>query len=581
MTRARTPFAAASLVAATALLGLPDGLFAQESDGRSGRARVVVAPLSPGAGVDDDFSEDVAERIREGLETFALLTAVDWDQIDDMLDRFDLDWERMDLVQWRQLATQLDGQLVVYGTARRESGGVTVDATFVDAGRGEEMDVAPFTVPGDGRRSREDAARRILDALEEQVQFLSSLANCSEYLAADQYEDALRNCDQALEVNPQSAQALDLRGRVYMEREEWGEAVDDLERVVEMEPSNQSALEALAYSHAQAGNRERARQLYQEYLEFNPDAQDVRLSVAYDLASAGAYREAMQILEQGIRRDSTSYPLWKYLGDVAIRRGTAGDGARMAAGATIADTSSIERALEAYGKLLALKPDSVETGIFRNMVTANLELGRLDAAADAMDRALSQNPEDPALWSLRATLYSRRGNLGEAVASMDSALALDPEYPDGHFKRGVLRSRAGDLERALDDFRASIEAGTDPNRIAQTLFARGYQDRFQRDRYEEAINLFETALEFAREEGLRNQLHFFTGYSYYLIGRAIDNRNQAEECGPARRALRLFEQATPHLSDAGDYQARNQEQLTQALDVLIYRQNQIIRKSCG
>ena len=55
---------------------------------------------------------------------------------------------------------------------------------------------------------------------------------------------------------------------------------------------------------------------------------------------------------------------------------------------------------------------------------------------------------------------------------------------------------------------------------------------------------------------------------------------QAESCGPARRALAKFQKVVPSLQKAGDVQRNNQAQIRESTDVYLYRQQQIIRKSC-
>lgn len=556
-------------------------LVAQQAGASGGRARVLVAVFHTDASIDDDFGQDVAEDLRERISDFDLLTAVDEDEIDDTLDEFDLEARGLDLVSWRQLAGRMNAQLVIWGqvTPAGGGGGNQVAAVFVDAQQGEQTEVPQFTVPSDEGEDAETAGQRIAQALNQHVEFLRSRINCQDYLASSQYEDAARNCDRALEINPQSAQALFLRGRISMEQENWEEARRYLSQVVEQDPSNEDALNSLAYANAQLGNMERANELYQEYLQFNPDDQDVRLSVAYNLANAGGYSGAMEVIQAGLERDSTSAALWKYLGDVAIQQGSQSGSAQLQGG-TVDDTSAVRTAIDAYQHYVQFEADSaLDANIYKNLVAAHLKLGNTQAAAEQLDRALETMADDPSLWSLRADLMAQQENFGQAVASMDSVLSLDPDRPDAHFKKGVLALRGGMDQVAMDEFQLAVdEGGSDPEGIANAIFARGYQNHFQNERYAQAARMFETALEFTST----NQIEFFAGFAHYRAGEAIDRGNEEQEaCQPAREALRQFEQVLPHLNRAGDYQAGNQQQVRQAVDVQLYRQEQIIKKSCG
>lgn len=572
------------LAALVGALGAVEPVAAQQ-DG-SGRARVLVATFQTADGIDDDFGGDIADRVRERVQDFDLLTSVGEDELDSALDRFELDPRQMDLISWRQLAGRLNAQLIVYGEiGPGGSSGNQVDAVFIETrGAGEETEVPEFSVSGDGGSAADRAADEIATTLDRHVDFLSARLNCQDYLSSDQLSDAVRNCDTALSIRPNSTEALYLRGQIAVEQEEWEAAIEYLEQAVEQDASHEEALQSLAYAHAQAGNRERSVELYRDYLEFNPDDQDVRLSVAYNLASAGAFPAAMQILQDGVERDSTSSALWKYLGDVALRQGTAADEAQVRGGSTISDTSAIRTALEAYQQFVSLRPDSVDASLYRNMTNVQQTLGRIDEALDLVDEALgridSTGTGRASLWSKRADLLDARDDLSGAIAAMDSVLTNDSTYQRAYFKRGLYRLRSGDDDAAMSDFRTAVERGTPRNDIAQSLFATGFQQYYQNDQFRQAAEMFEAGLEFAEEQQITRQLHFWAGWSWFRVARAIDDGNQEEACDPAQRAQRILERVPDHIQQAGDVQASQQEQINTATEQLVYRQEQIQRKSC-
>lgn len=571
-----------------AALVLVAGVHAEaHAQGNSGRAQVLVATFQTENGVNSDFGMEIAEKLRDRVDRFDLLAAISKDRVEKALEQFELDQTRMPLVQWRQLASRLNAQLIIFGTVHRQGNGVVVGALFVEADREEETEVPTFTVRGTGGGEAEQAARQISQALDEHVTYLSARLNCQDYLSGDQLDDAERNCERALEIRPNSSRALYLRGRIAIERENWQEAVDFLTRAFEVNEGDESVLQSLAYANAQVGNRERSVELYRRYLEFNPNDQDVRLSVAYNLANAGAFAQAMEIIRDGISRDSTSAPLWKYLGDVAIQKGMAGDRQQVGTSGTIADTAAIRTALQAYGRYAELQPDSVGASLYRNMVGAQLQLGNAQEALEIAEEALRKIDSDSAsdraaLYSLKADIFARNDEIGKAIAAMDSVLALAPSRSGAHFKRGLFELRADQNQAAMRDFRAAIEAGdVARNQVAQSLYATGHNRYYQNDRLQQAIDMFETALDFAQESDLKRQLHFWSGYSYFRLGRQLDDSNTGEACDPARRALTLFQKVLPHINQAGDYQTGSQQQIRQAVDVLIYRQEQIQKKSCG
>ncbi len=580
----RASVAAAALVAVFALSAeLP----AQEEQGDkpSGRTRVLVPPLQTADGVDGDFGNNVAERVRERLQNFDILTAVTGDEIDDALDEFDLDSDQMTPVQWRQLAGQIDAGLIIFGEATPASGGgVDVQMRFVDAKTGDELRQSGFSVGGDGGDGRQAAADRIASSLDTQVTYMRSLLFCEDYFGAEQYEDALRNCNKALSINEASTRAHMVRGQIHREQEQWEEARKDFAAVVETNESNTDALQNLAYVNAQLGNTDRATELYRQYLNFNPDDAQIRLNVAYNLASAGGLDEAISLLQEGIERDSTNANLWKYMGDVALRKGTASSGTEVQAkgGGEVQDSSAVRLAVDAYEHVLEIRGDSASESLVQNSVKAQMQMGNLQEALDFANQALKERPEDARTLALKAGILARQENYEQAAAVMDSVISLDAEFNQAYLRRGNYRLQAGaSVDEVMPDFERAVEHGTSGNTIANRMLGVGYNDYFQNEELETAAQLFETGLEFAESgSDIANQLHFFLGFGAYQQGSQIDSNNSEEACEPARQALDYFQQAQSHLKQAGSYQASSQKKLLKATGDYIYRQNQIIKKAC-
>jgi len=571
-----------SLTVATASLVFAGAAVAQDNGGAGGRARVLVAPLQIDGSVKKDFGKKVSEEVRDGLEEIPTLVSIEWNQVKDELRRLKLKEEDLGLIQWRQLAGRLNADVVMTGTVASAAGGNELTVSFVDSKSGDEVQVPSFSVLGDGKDEVQQAAGVIVTAFGAQVDYRRALLFCQDYLAAEQYEDALRNCDEALLSNPESTSGHYLRGRVYMGQEDWAASAEDLAVVVENNPAEVDALNALAYVNAQLGDMDRAVELYREYLNFNPGDASVRMTVAFELAQAGGEDAAIDLLQEGIAIDSTNAELWEFLGNVALKKGTtAAEGAAEDAGA-IADEEAVRLAVEAYDHVLDLKGEDMNPEILRNVIAANLELGDYDAALTFADRAQALMPEDAGLWSIRSDIYGRMDRYDDAIAALDRALQLDPAYPNAYLRRGFLRLRSGDSQGGTADLRTALDQGADVEVVSGQLLARGYNDFFKNGQYDEALAMFEVGTSLASAGRVRDQLYFFTAYGYYQQGVAIDGSNEVNEaCQPARRALSRFQQVLPNLDRAGGEQPESQSQIRESTDVYIYRQEQIIRKNCG
>lgn len=557
---------------------LPAVATAQQS---SGRAKVLVVPITAENGVRGNFGRKVSEEVRDRLKEVTTLAAIGEDAVKDELDRLKLDEDDLGLVQWRQLAGRLDADLLLHGTITKVSRGNAFHVSFVDARTGDATPIPEFIVQDDGGRGQKEAADKIMEAVQGQVEYQRSVLFCADYLGSQQYEDAMRNCEQALAANPNSTTAHYLMGRVEMGLENWEAAKENLDRVVETNPAEVDALNSLAYTEAKLGNTERAMELYREYLGFNPDDASVRMQIAYDLAQAGGYDGAITLLEEGIVRDSTNADMWKFLGDVLLNQGTS-DGmstdSMPPASMGVQNAEAIRRAVHAYEKVLDIRGAETDPQILKNVIAAYLQLGDVQEATRFTQRAEEQLPEDASLRSLKADILARNEDYRGAVEAMNEALRLNPELPRGLTKRGFFKLSAGDEQGALEDLRAAVEGGEDPEIVAGQLLSRAYNDFYKSSQYDRAVKLFDVATEFAKPGSTREQLYFFIGASHYQIGAQIDTGNQSEACPPARRALNSFQQVLPNLNRAGAQQPEIQAQLRESTDIYLYRQQAILNK---
>lgn len=587
MRRSRNIFLlTAAIVFVTSLLGFsPDRVVAQDG------LTILVAPVSVVEPLDRRFGERIADEVRDALQIFAGYSALDEGDVEDALDAYDLDDEKMSHIDWRQLAQVLGGSLVMVGTAQQDGERVNVDVDFIDPRTGDELPIDPFTVADD--RQHEAAAQEVMTQLGPAVEYLRSIAFCADYLASELVQDALNNCNKALELSPGSNRAYYLRGRTHMVAESWGSASEDLERVVAAEGSNTEALQALAYTHAQLDNKDESLDYYRQYLNFQPDDISVRLNIAYELAAAGGHAEALQILEDGVTRAPDNVELLKYLGGIAIAAGqTNGE---------VTDAAAIRTAVDALEKVVAIEGASVEPSVLSNITTGYLLIEDYPGALAASARAIAsiESPSSNAggedsensgvsketllsdLYSQRSQVHSRLESYDEAAAEFQRALEYDPDIQNGSERLAQYKLLAGDTEGAIVDYRTAVANGGDTNAIADELFGQAYNDHFAAGRYTQAIGMFTVAAEFAEATDTANRIHFFIGYGHYQRATAIDSGNEdAEACGPAQSALSAFQAVGSHLAQAGSYEAASQGQIREAVDVQLYRQEQIIKSAC-
>jgi hypothetical protein len=187
-----------ALSAAALLTALPGRVQAQENS----RYRVLVPDFFALEAANKGFGGDVAEEVRKLLEDLATHQPITKKEINDQLRQFKMKMEELDCLKTRQLATQINANLALCASFKG-AGPQAFEISsieFWDMGTGEPLQVANVSVTG--KEAKVDAAKHIFSAFDRMVQLARAQQFCADYANSQQWDNAMRNCDQALELNP-------------------------------------------------------------------------------------------------------------------------------------------------------------------------------------------------------------------------------------------------------------------------------------------------------------------------------------------------------------------------------------------
>ena len=555
-----------ALTAATLVIGLsispaPEAQAAVVQQEPGGRFRVLVVPLVCRE-LDKKFGEKVAKEIRDQLDEFSTHAAIPENEYKRALKRYEVKQEEINAIKARQLANLMGAQVVYFGTCSAAGAQWAVDAGFILVASGDEVSVPNLMVPDKSDQSVDNVASASITAFQEQVKFVRARQFCADYVGSQQPENALRNCNEALEINASSAETLMNKGLAFRQMFEnetenpsgtngWADsAVVYFERALEVDPGRREALQNAAYIYSKKGDAEKASELYKDYLELDPANVPVRLKVAYDLAQAGLMVEAIDIIEAGLEFTPDDVDLLQSMGDYALRYSSE-------------DPTYVEPALIAYERVLEIKGEETELPIIENALAAYTRADRTDEAIAFAELALESHSDSPRLWSLYADALGRNGRYADASAAMDQVLELDAVYPNGYLKRGQFKLESGDRDAAMVDFDQAIASGSSSRDDVYLLFYSQAHGARNDNQYSDAIGFFENAARFAPADK-KQDVEFWWGYTYYQLAERIAT---PEDVGLSQlqRAERNFTAAKTHFQRAGS--VRNEiPQLLEACD---------------
>jgi Flp pilus assembly protein TadD len=196
--------------------------------------------------------------------------------------------------------------------------------------------------------------------------------------------------------------------------------------------------------------------LFAQALQQNPDAIRVRLFFASELARRGRYEEALGHLNDSLSREPNSREalidksgVQLSMNDFGGVRTTCSRVFEIEAGAArcfynLGYIDEVEgRFAEARDKFQkAHESDPALTQALLHQGLMDARLGRLDAAANALEAAVQRIPTAPALNNL-GSIYAERGEFAKAVRAFEAALRVDPsfELARRNLKQAVADSR--------------------------------------------------------------------------------------------------------------------------------------------
>lgn len=581
LSRRRT-VAVSLVIAATGLVAaLP--LAAQEPAPAASntRFRVLVPTLERRGEAKADFGKKVAEQVAKSINGLPTHIPVEAKEVKESLRKYKIKEEELDCIKSRQLAVQINAELVMCGTVEPGAGGNQVSAQFISARTGETFEVAPFAAPDPA-----SAAKHIYTMFENYVRQISLAAFCRDYLASQQWAQALENCNQALAINATSQTALNMKGmalyRMAMAADQSAvtdsarlqEAYSVYRRVVELNPVEQDALKQLGIIAARLGQAEQSRTYFRQYMELNPGDASVRLAIAGEAARSGDPEGALRIVEEGLTADSANVDLNSYAGHFAI-----------ASAAKIKDDAAqrrmYETAVRYFSRVRTAKGAETDVSILQNLIPALIQMGRQDEAITIGREATTAKPDNANLWVAYAAALQGAKRTDEALAALETAVARDPKNARAIARRASLLLDAGRLDAAQEAFRAAISSGAvDAGEAAQMVFNEGYE-RYRAQNWDSALQFFQTSGELAGDAKGRGQANFWSGMIYYQRGIAVAKPQNAKA---ARAAKPLFERALNYLQGAGvetyagETRGVNLNQTVSAVRQYIDIQNQLIKR---
>ena len=176
--------------------------------------------------------------------------------------------------------------------------------------------------------------------------------------------------------------------------------------------------------------------------------------------------------------------------------------------------------------LLKYFPNSMN--LYNIIGIANRDLGKLDEAVKAYNKALSLNPNYAEGFNNMGIVIQKQGKLEEAIKSYKKAFSIKPNYAEAYFNMGTALQNQGKLDKAIEAYNKAILHN--PN-YAQAYYNLGVSQQNQ-DKLDEAIEAYNKALLYNPNDA---QANYNMGIAFKAQGKldkAIASFNKAISLKP-------------------------------------------------
>ncbi len=263
-------------------------------------------------------------------------------------------------------------------------------------------------------------------------------------------EERMADFKAAIEADPESVEALRLRGIYYITQKKFDEAIRDLQRVIEKNPEDMTALQAVAEAFTALKKYDEAEAQLNRIVELQP-------------ASPAGYLLRARLHQL---REDTEAALADLNKVVELDAGNVM--ARMMRARIYLGQDKLDEALADVDRVLEQNPRVVEALFLRSMIFANNK--KFAAAITDMKQIARAAPDNVQVQLQLAGLYQAAEKPRQAIEIYDKVLRAEGDNFEAHRGRGDALLSLGRHADAIADYEAALAVDAE-NRSLLNNFA--------------------------------------------------------------------------------------------------------------
>ncbi|MEH1967180.1 tetratricopeptide repeat protein [Nostoc sp.] len=261
---------------------------------------------------------------------------------------------------------------------------------------------------------------------------------------AGNYEGAVEDFNQAIELDPQNALAYNRRGDAYYRLGDYEQAQADSSQAILLNPQDANAYFDRGFAFSELGKYKEAIADYTEAIKLNSQN-------AYAYYGRGLARAQVKDNKEAIGDFSKAIALKPQYTEAYLQRGILRRRLRQRLGA-----------IQDFDTVIKINPSDAKA-YYQRGLTQSINKQKYAALKDYTD-AININPKYIEAYLNRGDVYSDLGDKLEATEDYNSILQIDPKFVAAYIHRGIHRFSFGDYKGAIEDYTEALKL--DPNNVA-------------------------------------------------------------------------------------------------------------------
>ncbi len=250
-------------------------------------------------------------------------------------------------------------------------------------------------------------------------------------------EQAIMNCNRALQLNHELSQAHVTLGLIHAGRGRYKEALKEFQKVLEFDSLNADAYGGLAVAYAGLGQTDKVESIYKKVIELQPGSWNAYNSLGVFYAQQGRYQEAVKQLQQAVVLTPDNIRAYNNLGAVYMY------------------LEKWSEARQMFERSLRIMPNDKA---YSNLGTLYFYYeARYSDAARIYEKALELNNRDYRVWgSLASAYYWAPGERAKASATYKRAAQMAEEQLKVNPNNATVLSHLADFYAMLGEFNKAV-----------------------------------------------------------------------------------------------------------------------------